>query len=90
LGSIATLMTGSGKVIVSRRIGLSGAASVSPVTTCLIPDGRGDVARPDLVDVLAVVGVHHQDAPDALRLAELTLRIGSRPLEVARVDAEER
>jgi hypothetical protein len=36
-GSIATLITGSGKVIVSSLIGLSGAASVSPVTTCLIP-----------------------------------------------------
>ena len=31
LGSIATEMTGSGKTIVSSRIGLSGAASVSPV-----------------------------------------------------------
>jgi hypothetical protein len=31
LGSMATEITGSGKVIVSRRIGLSGAASVSPV-----------------------------------------------------------
>ena len=28
-------------------------------------DGRGDVARVDLVDVLTLVGVHHQDAPDA-------------------------
>ena len=36
-GSTATLMTGSGKVIVSRRTGASGAASVSPVTTCLMP-----------------------------------------------------
>ena len=36
-GSIATLITGSGNTIVSSLIGLSGAASVSPVTTCLIP-----------------------------------------------------
>ena len=36
-GSMATLMTGSGNVIVSRRIGRSGAASVSPVETCLMP-----------------------------------------------------
>jgi hypothetical protein len=36
-GSIATLMTGSGNSIDSSLIGLSGAASVSPVTTCLIP-----------------------------------------------------
>ena len=32
-------------------------------------DGRGDVARVDLVDLLAVVGVHLEDAPDALLLA---------------------
>ena len=37
LGSTATLMTGSGKVIVSSLIGASGAASVSPVTICLMP-----------------------------------------------------
>src|SRR3954463_8478068 len=32
-------------------------------------DGGRDVARVDLLDVLAVVGVHHQDPPDALRAA---------------------
>ncbi len=37
LGSTATLMTGSGNVIVSSLIGSSGAASVSPVTICLMP-----------------------------------------------------
>ena len=37
LGSIATLITGSGNSIVSSLIGRSGAASVSPVATCLIP-----------------------------------------------------
>ena len=36
-GSIATLMTGSGKSIFSSLIGASGAASVSPVMTCLMP-----------------------------------------------------
>ena len=36
-GSTATLMTGSGKVIVSSLTGASRAASVSPVTTCLMP-----------------------------------------------------
>ena len=29
-------------------------------------DGGGDVAGVDLLDLLAVVGVHHQDAADAL------------------------
>ena len=37
LGSTATLMTGSGKVMFSRRIAASGAHSVSPVTICLRP-----------------------------------------------------
>jgi len=37
LGSTATLITGSGKMIFSRCTGASGAASVSPVITCLIP-----------------------------------------------------
>ena len=37
LGSTATLITGSGKMIFSRWIGASGAASVSPVMTCLMP-----------------------------------------------------
>ncbi len=36
-GSTATLMTGSGNSIFSSLIGASGAASVSPVTTCLMP-----------------------------------------------------
>ena len=36
-GSTATLMTGSGKTMFSRWIGASGAASVSPVMTCLMP-----------------------------------------------------
>ena len=36
-GSMATLMTGSGNVMFSSLIGRSGAASVSPVTTCLMP-----------------------------------------------------
>ena len=36
-GSTATLMTGSGKTICSSLTGASGAASVSPVTICLMP-----------------------------------------------------
>ena len=36
-GSTATLMTGSGNSICSSLIGASGAASVSPVTICLMP-----------------------------------------------------
>ncbi len=37
LGSTATLMTGSGKSMFSRRTGRSGALSVSPVVICLMP-----------------------------------------------------
>src|SRR5215203_921332 len=60
LGSMATEMTGSGKTIISRRI-----ARVD----LLDADGGSDVAGVDLLDVLALVGVHHEDAADALRLA---------------------
>ena len=53
-------------------------------------DGRGDVARVDLLDLLAVVGVHLQDAADAL-LAVLrgVVHVRAR-LEGPRVHAEER
>ena len=40
--------------------------SVSPGERVLEADRGGDVARVDLVDLLAVVGVHLEDAPDAL------------------------
>ena len=63
---MATSMTGSGKVIDSRITGWSGSDSVSPVKVSLRPDGGRDVARVDLVDLLAVVGVHLEDAADAL------------------------
>ena len=36
-GSIATSMTGSGKVIDSRITGFAGSQSVSPVVVCLRP-----------------------------------------------------
>ena len=52
-------------------------------------DGRGDVAGVDLVDLLAVVGVHLEDAADALALVlgrVVDVRAG---LERARVDPEE-
>ena len=53
-------------------------------------DGRGDVAGADFLDLLALVGVHLQQAADALLLApgrheHLVARV-----EHARVDAEER
>src|ERR1039457_2000273 len=52
--------------------------------------GGGDVARPDLLDLLALVRVHLQEPADALvRLLRRVVDARAR-VEVARVDAEER
>src|SRR3954453_5908275 len=51
-------------------------------------DGGGDVARVDLVELLAVVGVHHQDAPDALGLAGGDVEDPRAGAELAGVGAE--
>ena len=53
-------------------------------------DGRGDVARVDLVDLLAVVRVHLEDATDPLALALRGVEDVRAGLERARVDPEER
>ena len=53
-------------------------------------DGRGDVAGVDLVDLLAVVGVHLEDAADPLALALRRVEDVRAGLERARVDPEER
>ena len=87
-GSIATAMTGSGKVIVSSSIGASGAASVSPVRGLLEADAGADVAGVALLDLLAMVGVHHQQAPDPLGLAGGDVEDAAAGAELARVDAE--
>ena len=53
-------------------------------------DGRGDVAGVDLVDLLAVVGVHLDDAPDALLACPWSaLKTYEPALSVPRVDPEE-
>ena len=65
-GSIATEITGSGNSMRSSTIGCAGSQSVSPVVVFLRPTRRDDVAREHGVLVLAVVGVHLQDAADAL------------------------
>ena len=56
--------------------------------TCLMPDGGGDVAGVDLGDLLALVGVHHQDAPDPLGAPAADVEHARARLEVAGVDAE--
>ncbi len=66
LGSTATSMTGSGNSIFSRMMGFAGSHSVSPVVVFFSPHSAmmSPASRP--FDVLAVVGVHHQHAADAL------------------------
>src|SRR2546430_13362301 len=51
-------------------------------------DGRGDVARVDLLLLLAVVRVHHQDAAGALGATGGCVQDAAARLELARVDAE--
>src|SRR4051794_15048817 len=53
-------------------------------------DAGGDVAREDLGDLLALVRVHHQDAPDPLGAAGRHVEDARARLELARVDAEVR
>ena len=87
-GSIATEITGVGNSMRSSTIGCARSHSVSPVVVCLKPRPGDDVARVRDVDVLALVGVHPQDATDAL-LAVLRGVVDLRALlERARVDAE--
>ncbi len=88
LGSTATLMTGSGNTIVSRLDrGVGGGERVAG-HDLLDPDRRGDVAGVDLGDLLAVVGVHHQDAPDALGAPAVDVEHARPGLEAPGVDAE--
>ena len=53
-------------------------------------DRGGDVAGVDLLDLLAVIGVHLEDAADALLLALGRVQDVRTGLERARVDPEER
>ena len=65
-GSIAIESTGSGKCSDSSTIGLWKSQSVSPVRDGLETDDRRDVARADLLDLLALVRVHLEQPPDPL------------------------
>ena len=88
LGSIATEMTGSWNVDrleLDRRVGRGQRVAGDDL---LDADAGGDVARVDLLDLLAVVGVHHQDAADALGAAGGDVQHARAGLELARVDAE--
>ncbi len=59
-------MTGFGKSIDSRTIGVLLVAQRVAGRHALEADGRRDVARVDLLDFLALVRVHLQQAADAL------------------------
>ena len=88
-GSILTSMTGSGKVIDSRITGWLRIGQGVTGEGVLEPDGRGDVAGVDGVDLFAVVGVHLEDAADPLLLALGRVEDVRAGLERARVDPEE-
>ena len=70
--------------------GMVGISERVPGEGVLQPDGCGDVAGVDLVDLLAVVGVHLEDAADALLLALGRVEHVRAGLQGARIDAEER
>ena len=89
MGSMATEMTGSGKVICSRMTGLPRVAHGVADPAVLDGHGGGDVAGVDLLDLLALVGVHAQDAADALGVAVVAEHHGVADLKGAGVDAEE-
>ena len=68
-GSIATEMTGSGNSIDSSRIGAAVDRQRVAGGRGLEADGGDDLARADLLPLLAVVRVHLEQAADALGLA---------------------
>ena len=87
-GSTATSMTGSGKSIDSSTTGLSGIAQRVAGRRLLEADGGRDRAGADLLQVLAVVRVHLEQAADALLAAGRRVHhVGAR-VELAGVDAE--
>ena len=67
-GSMATEITGSGNSMRSSTIGLARVAERVAGGGVLEADGGDDVAREHRLLVLAVVGVHLEDAADALLL----------------------
>ena len=85
-----TSMTGSGKVIDSRIDGVVGVGQGVAGEGVLEADRGGDVAGVDLLDLLAVVGVHLEDAADALLACPWSaLRTYEPALSVPGVDPEE-
>ncbi len=82
-------MTGSGNFIDSRTTDVVLLADRVARRDVLEADGRRDVARPDLLDLLALVRVHLEEAADPL-VRLLRRVVDARPrVEVPRVDPEE-
>ena len=77
-------MTGSGKTMFSRWIGRVGRGERVAGDDLLDADRGGDVAGVDLGDLLALVGVHHQDAPDPLGAPAADVQHARAGLEFAR------
>ena len=68
-GSIETEITGSGKLIDSRRIGLRWIAERVAGEGVLESDDGDDVAGADRLHFFAVIGMHLQQAADPLAIA---------------------
>ena len=88
-GSIASEITGSGKSIDSSRIGFFSSQQRVAGGHRLEADGGGDVAGVDFLDLLTLVGVHLQEAADALGLALGGVEHRGAGGQRARIDAEE-
>jgi hypothetical protein len=88
LGLDSDLDHGLGKDDVLEVDRVSGVRQRVAGDDLLDADGRGDVARVYLGDLLALVGVHHQDAPDALGAPRADVQDLRARLQVSGVDAE--
>ena len=89
LGSMATMMTGSGKCIFSRTTGQPSVPIVSPVCASFIPTMTAMSPGPHLVHGLGLVGVHAQEPRYALALLLVLVVDRARVLEATRVHAHE-
>ena len=89
-GSIAIEITGSGNTMRSSMIGVLFVAERVAGGGRLQTDAPRDVAGLDVFDLFALVGVHLQQAPDALALALGRCSARRCRCESARVHAQER
>ncbi len=88
MGSIATLITGSGKIDRLQPDRAVGRGERVAGHDLLDPDRGGDIAGVDLLQLLALVGVHHQDPADPLGPTGVHVQHARSGSQLARVDAE--